>query len=73
MKINYLGPASDNAKEMKCGYEVTGMILLQVYLYTSSLLRGITFKVLPFNSCACSPMMLSLLETFLEFLLWNSF
>jgi len=58
---------------MRCGYEVTGMILLQAYLYTYSLLRGVTFEVLPLSSYALSPMMLPLLETFLEFLLWNSF
>jgi hypothetical protein len=36
-------------------------------------MRAVTFKVLPLNSYALSPMMLSLLETFLEILLWNSF
>jgi len=55
-----------------CGYEVAGMILLQAYLYTYSLLRGVTFEVLPFSSYALSPRMLPLLETFLELLLWNS-
>jgi hypothetical protein len=54
-------------------YEVSGMILLQVYLYTYSLLRRVTFEVLPFSNCALSQTMLSLLETFLERLLWNSF
>jgi hypothetical protein len=50
------------------GYEVPGMILLQAsYLYTYSLLRGVTFEVLPFSSYALSPTMLPLLETF-----WNS-
>jgi len=50
------------------------MILLQAsHLYTYSLLRGVTFKVLYFSSNALSPMILPLLETFLEFLLWNSF
>jgi len=43
------------------------------YLYTCSLLRGFNFKVLPLSSYALSPMMLPLLETFLELLLWNSF
>jgi hypothetical protein len=37
-----------------------GMILLQVsYLYTYSLLGGVTFKVPPLNSYARSPTMLS--------------
>jgi len=36
------------------------------YLYTHSLLRGVTFKVLPLSSYALSPTVLSLLETFLE-------
>jgi len=50
------------------------MILLQAsYLYTYSLLRGVTFEVLPLSSYALNTMMLPLLETFLEFLLWNSF
>jgi hypothetical protein len=40
------------------GYEVPRMILLQVYLYTHSLLKAVTFKVLPLSSCALSPMML---------------
>jgi hypothetical protein len=31
---------------MRCGYEVPGMILLQAYLYTYSLLTRVTFKVL---------------------------
>jgi hypothetical protein len=43
------------------------------YLYTSSLLRGITFAVLPMSSYALSPTMLPLLETFCELLSWNSF
>jgi len=58
-------------------YEVwlwsSGMFLLQAYLYTYSLLRGVTFKVLPLSSYALSPMMLQLLETFLELMLCNSF
>jgi len=49
------------------------MTLLQAYLYIYSLMRGITFKVLSLSSYALSPMMLQLLETFLELLLWNSF
>jgi len=58
----------------KCGNEVPGMISLQVsYLHTYSLLRGVTFGVLPLNSDALRPTMLPLLETFLELLLWNSF
>jgi hypothetical protein len=58
----------------RCGYyEVPGMILLQTYLYTYNLLRRFTFKVLPLSSYAISPMMLPLVATFLELLLWNSF
>jgi len=49
------------------------MILLQVYLYTQSLLRGINFIVLPYSNYALSSMILPLLETFLELLLWKSF
>jgi hypothetical protein len=52
---------------MRCNYEVPRMILLQAaYLYTDSLLRGVTFEVLPLSSCAFSPTMLPLFETF-----WN--
>jgi hypothetical protein len=54
-------------ENMRCGYEIPGMILLQAYLCTYSLLRGVTF-----SSNALSPMMLPLLETFLKLLLWNS-
>jgi hypothetical protein len=57
----------------KCVHEVPGMILLQVYLYTHSLLRGVNFEVLPLGSHALSPTMLSLLGTFVELLIWNSF
>jgi hypothetical protein len=32
---------------MQCGYEVPGIILLQAYLYTYSLLRGVTFNYSP--------------------------
>jgi hypothetical protein len=51
------------------------MILLQVYLHSYSLLRGVTFKVLPLSNYALSPVLPSLLGTFLflELLLWNSF
>lgn len=41
------------------------MILLQTFLYTCSLLRRVTFKVLPLSSYAFSPAML---ETFTELL-----
>jgi len=34
------------------------MFLLQAYLYTYSLLRGVIFEVLPLSSCALSSMML---------------
>jgi hypothetical protein len=57
---------------MKCGYEVPEIILLHAYLYTYSLLKGFTFKVLPLSSYALSQMMPPLLQTFLELLLWNS-
>jgi hypothetical protein len=46
---------------MMCGYEVPR----QAYLHTYSLLRGVTFKVLPLSSYAHSPM----LETFFKLLL----
>jgi hypothetical protein len=46
---------------MRCGYEVPGMIFI---MYTYSLLRGITFEVLPLSSYALCPMILSLLELF---------
>jgi len=48
------------------------MVLLQACLYTYSLLRGDTFLVLLLSSYALSQTMLSLSETFLELLLWNS-
>jgi hypothetical protein len=53
----------------RCYYEVPGMILLQAYLYAYTLLRGVTFEVLPLNSHALSPSMLPLLETFSGLLL----
>jgi len=55
------------------GFEVPAMILLQAYLCTYSLLRGVTFEVLPLSNYSFSPMMLPLLEIFLELLLWHSF
>jgi len=58
---------------MTSGYEVPGMVLLQAYLYMHCLLIEVTFKVPLLSSCALSPLMLPLLETFLELLLWNSF
>jgi len=58
---------------MTCGYEVTGMVLLQAYLYTYNLLRGVTFEVLPLSNYALSPTLLPPVETFLELQLWNSF
>jgi len=57
----------------KYSYEVSRMILFQAYLYIYSLLRGVTFEILPLISYAISPTMLPLLETFFEHLLWNSF
>jgi hypothetical protein len=57
----------------RCGYEVPGMILLQAScLYTNSLLRGVTFEVLPLSNYKLIPTMLPLLKAFLELLLWNS-
>jgi len=58
---------------MRRGYEVTGIILLKEYLYSYSLLRGVTFEVLLLSRYVPSPTILPLLETFLELLLWNSF
>jgi len=49
------------------------MILLQPYLHTYSLLRGVTFEVLPLSSCTLSPSMLPQLENLSELLLGNSF
>jgi len=54
-----------NPTNKKCGYDVPGMILLQTYLYTYSLLRGVTFKALPLSSYALSPVILPLLDV------WN--
>jgi len=52
-----------------CGCEVPRMILLQAsYRYTYRFLKGVTFKVLPLSTYALIPMMLQLLETFLELL-----
>jgi hypothetical protein len=48
------------------GYEVSGMILLQAYLYTYMLLRGVTFNVLPLSSYTFGPMLLPLPEAILE-------
>jgi hypothetical protein len=48
---------------MRCGCEVPWMILLRVCLYTLS------FKVLTLSTYALSPVMLALLEPFLELLL----
>jgi hypothetical protein len=62
-----------NGETIECDYEVPGMLLLQACLYTYSLLRGVTFQVLLSSSYVLSPMMLPLLEKFLELLLWNSF
>jgi hypothetical protein len=56
-----------------CGYEVPGIIFLPAsYLYTHSLLRGVTFKILPLSGYALSLTMLSMLEIFLELMLWES-
>jgi hypothetical protein len=45
------------------------MILLQAHLHTATSLRGVIFKVLPLSSYAIHPMMMPMLETFLELLL----
>jgi len=45
---------------MSYGYEVPGMVLLQAYLYTYSLLRGVMYKVLHLSSYALSSIMLPL-------------
>jgi len=39
---------------MRCGYEIPGMILLEAYLYTYSLLTWVIFEVLPLSSYALS-------------------
>jgi len=58
---------------MSCGYNVHRIILLQVsYLYTYSLLRGVTQNT-PLSSHTLSPTMLPLLEIFLDILLLNTF
>jgi len=49
------------------GYKVLGMILLQAYLYTYSLLRGVTFQILPLSSYVLSPTMLHCSKHF-----WNT-
>jgi hypothetical protein len=52
----------------RCGYDkVSGTTLLQAFLYTYNLLRGVTFKVLPLGSHELSPLMPPLLNIF-----WNS-
>jgi len=57
-----------------CGYDVPGVVLLQAsYLYAYSLLRDVIFEVLLLSSYVLNPVMLPLLETFFEFLLWNIF
>jgi hypothetical protein len=56
-----------------CGNEDFEMILLQAYLYNYSLLKGVTFKVLPMSSYALRLISLPLSKTFLELLLWNTF
>jgi hypothetical protein len=37
-------------KQMRCGYEVPIMMLLQANLYAYSLLVGVTFEVLPLRN-----------------------
>jgi hypothetical protein len=54
----------DDIHNTKCCFEVCEIILLQAYLYTYSLLGGVTFEVLPLSSCALRLTMLPLLETF---------
>jgi hypothetical protein len=55
----------------RCGYEVPGMILLQGYLYTYNLLRGVTFEVLPLNSYILNDA--ATVANILEYLLWSTF
>jgi len=45
------------------------MILLEAYLYTYSLLRGVIFEVLPLRSYAQGSTMFPLLDTLLKLLL----
>jgi hypothetical protein len=69
-----LPPVGGPGSCMRCGCEVPVIILLLVtYLYIYSLLRGVTFQVLSLSSYALSTVILPLLETFLELLLWNKF
>jgi len=49
------------------------MISLQDYLYTSSLLRVVTFKLLLLNRYVLIPTVLPTLETLFELLMQNSF
>jgi hypothetical protein len=58
---------------IRCGYEVPGMILLNAYLCTYSILRGVSFEVLPLRGYTLRSTKLPLLKTFLELLLWYSF
>jgi len=60
-------------QHIRCGWEIPGMISLQAYLYPYSLMKGVTFEVLPLSNYTLSPMMLPMIGTFLELLLWNSF
>jgi len=53
-----LAKCSCSSVSTKYGYEVPGMMLLQLYLHIYSLLRGVIFEVHPLNGYACSPTIL---------------
>jgi hypothetical protein len=55
------------------GVAMKFMIFFQVYPHAFSLLRVVTFEVLPWSSYAFGPIILPPLETFLQVLLWNTF
>lgn len=57
---------------MRCVYEVPRIILLQIFLYTYSLVSVATFKVVHLSSHTLSPVMLPLLETFMEHFFQNN-
>jgi len=45
-----------------CDYEVSGVILFQAYPYNYSLLKGVTFNVLPLSNYALNQMLLRLMK-----------
>jgi len=58
--MTFTADTDNKTQSTRYGYEVPGITLLQAYLYTYSLLRGVTFEVFPLSSYALSPMMLPL-------------